>query len=36
MIQINEKKALIDPRRCIRCYCCHEVCPHSAIKLLPG
>ncbi|HOB28985.1 MAG: 4Fe-4S binding protein [Dethiobacteria bacterium] len=26
----------MDPRRCIRCYCCHEVCPHSAIKLLPG
>lgn len=27
------KYALIDPRDCIRCYCCHEMCPEDAIVL---
>ncbi len=27
----------IDRDRCIRCYCCHELCPHQAMKLrAPG
>ena len=26
----------IDYSRCIRCYCCHEVCPQEAILLRPG
>ena len=21
---------------CIRCYCCHELCPHAAMDLAPG
>lgn len=25
--------ARIDPRGCIRCYCCHEMCPEDAIAL---
>ncbi len=31
-----EKKprvARVDDEKCIRCYCCHEVCPHAAIEL---
>ena len=27
------KKVVIDDRRCIRCYCCQEFCPHDAIEL---
>ncbi len=27
------KHIVIDYAKCIRCYCCHEVCPHDAIKL---
>jgi uncharacterized protein (DUF362 family)/Pyruvate/2-oxoacid:ferredoxin oxidoreductase delta subunit len=26
----------IDQKVCIRCYCCHEICPHSAIGLRKG
>ena len=25
--------AKIHPRSCIRCYCCHELCPHKAVEL---
>ena len=25
--------AVVDARRCIRCYCCHELCPEAAIDL---
>jgi formate hydrogenlyase subunit 6/NADH:ubiquinone oxidoreductase subunit I len=24
----------IDYRACLRCYCCHEVCPENAIRLV--
>jgi len=24
---------MIDDSRCIRCYCCHELCPEAAIEL---
>ena len=27
------KVARVDDSSCIRCYCCHEVCPHEAIDL---
>ena len=26
-------KARIDPRACIHCYCCHELCPQKAVAL---
>lgn len=29
-------KAVIDYSRCIRCYCCQELCPHDAVKLREG
>ncbi len=28
--------ARIDDQGCIRCYCCHEMCPHGAIELRAG
>jgi Fe-S-cluster-containing hydrogenase component 2 len=27
-----KKKLLFDYDKCIRCYCCIEVCPHGALK----
>lgn len=27
------KKIDVDYSRCIRCYCCHEVCPADAIDI---
>ena len=35
MHTINQShgRALIDLGNCIRCYCCHELCPESAIEL---
>jgi uncharacterized protein (DUF362 family)/ferredoxin len=32
-ITIVEGKAQMDHRICIRCYCCHELCPETAIEL---
>ena len=32
-IKIQEKKAVISEKECIRCYCCHEFCPAKAISL---
>ncbi len=29
----RDKVAKVDDSLCIRCYCCHEVCPHAAIDL---
>jgi formate hydrogenlyase subunit 6/NADH:ubiquinone oxidoreductase subunit I len=26
-----KKKIEVDYDKCIRCYCCHEVCPENAI-----
>jgi NAD-dependent dihydropyrimidine dehydrogenase PreA subunit len=31
--QKERKTAVIDPKNCIRCYCCHELCPHQAIRV---
>lgn len=28
-----KKKANIDLKKCIRCYCCHELCPEKAVEL---
>jgi uncharacterized protein (DUF362 family)/Pyruvate/2-oxoacid:ferredoxin oxidoreductase delta subunit len=32
-IEIVNEKSVIDDSKCIRCYCCHEVCPERAIRL---
>lgn len=29
-------KARIDYAKCIRCYCCQELCPHDAVHLREG
>jgi formate hydrogenlyase subunit 6/NADH:ubiquinone oxidoreductase subunit I len=30
----NERHIAIDYRVCIRCYCCHEICPVKAIDIV--
>ena len=32
-IRIVDKLAVVDDAKCIRCYCCHELCPEAAIDL---
>lgn len=32
-ITIVRGKARMDPDKCIRCYCCHELCPELAVDL---
>ncbi|MFP3896938.1 MAG: DUF362 domain-containing protein [Anaerolineales bacterium] len=32
-IEIVDGKAHMDPQTCIRCYCCHELCPQLAVEL---
>lgn len=32
-IAIPNGRALMDLGRCIRCYCCHELCPEDAVEL---
>lgn len=32
-ISWKEKIPIFNYNQCIRCYCCHELCPHQAIKL---
>ncbi len=32
-IRIVDRRAHMDLGRCIRCYCCHELCPRHAIEL---
>jgi len=32
-VVITDKHAYMDPKQCIRCYCCHELCPHLAVEL---
>ena len=32
-IQVVDGKARMDSRKCIRCYCCHELCPEEAVEL---
>jgi uncharacterized protein (DUF362 family)/NAD-dependent dihydropyrimidine dehydrogenase PreA subunit len=33
-IAIVDKRARTDLKRCIRCYCCHELCPEDAVDRL--
>ncbi|MBQ6846618.1 MAG: DUF362 domain-containing protein [Oscillospiraceae bacterium] len=33
-IKLREKKAVIDYKNCIRCYCCQEMCPARAIDIV--
>jgi uncharacterized protein (DUF362 family)/NAD-dependent dihydropyrimidine dehydrogenase PreA subunit len=34
VITVKDKTpARIDTKNCIRCYCCHEMCPHDSIEL---
>ena len=33
-IEIVDAKAVINEKRCIRCYCCHEFCKVKAVELL--
>jgi Fe-S-cluster-containing hydrogenase component 2 len=35
-ISLSDKKVEIDYHRCIRCYCCQEVCPEGAVRLQEG
>lgn len=35
-IHVVERKAHIDRKRCIECYCCHEMCTSKAIDLEKG
>ncbi|MBN2539241.1 MAG: 4Fe-4S binding protein, partial [Deltaproteobacteria bacterium] len=38
-IHNTDKTIVFDYDRCIRCYCCMEICPHGAVHLentLPG
>ncbi|MGD2178999.1 MAG: 4Fe-4S binding protein [Anaerolineae bacterium] len=30
---VSGGRARIERERCIRCYCCHEMCPQGAIRL---
>ena len=32
-IQVVDRRAQMDLSRCIRCYCCHELCPQLAVEL---
>lgn len=34
-IKLDKEKgvAVVDKKKCIRCFCCHEQCPHAAIDL---
>lgn len=32
-IEITNGRAHMDTSRCIRCYCCHELCPELAVEL---
>lgn len=36
VISIVDRRARIDRSSCIRCYCCHEMCPEGAIRLRRG
>ena len=32
-IEVVDRRAQMDTGRCIRCYCCHELCPETAVML---
>jgi len=33
IVEIEDSKASVDYKNCIRCYCCQELCPRQAIKI---
>jgi uncharacterized protein (DUF362 family)/Pyruvate/2-oxoacid:ferredoxin oxidoreductase delta subunit len=35
-IAMNDQTPVYDYKKCIRCYCCHEICPSRAIELKGG
>ncbi len=35
-MRIADRKLLIDYERCIRCFCCQELCPHAALHTEQG
>ena len=35
IISLRNKRAEIDLHRCIRCYCCQELCPQGAVEIFP-
>lgn len=35
IISLRDKRAEIDLHRCIRCYCCQELCPYGAVEIFP-
>ena len=32
-LHVANGKAHLDKRKCIKCYCCHEMCPIKAIDV---
>jgi len=36
VMTLGKRGITIDDKRCIRCYCCHEICAHDAIRLRRG
>ncbi|MBR2986061.1 MAG: 4Fe-4S binding protein, partial [Clostridia bacterium] len=32
-LQVVDKKAKLKQSKCIRCYCCQELCPFDAVQL---
>lgn len=35
-MRIKDRKLIIDYERCIRCFCCQELCPHGALATRQG
>ena len=35
-IVVRQRLAVVDDGSCIRCYCCHELCPENAVDLEPA
>jgi uncharacterized protein (DUF362 family)/Pyruvate/2-oxoacid:ferredoxin oxidoreductase delta subunit len=30
---VRDKQVVVSEKNCIRCYCCHEFCPHKAVEI---
>ena len=35
-VRVDARGPVFDYRKCIRCYCCQEMCPHNAIRFRKG
>jgi formate hydrogenlyase subunit 6/NADH:ubiquinone oxidoreductase subunit I len=33
---LDQRGVRIDYHRCIRCFCCQELCPHGAVRTRQG